>query len=137
MSINILFVCVENAGRSQMAEAFFRKFAPKQYSAQSAGTRPSSELNKAVVYLMHEIGVDITCQQPKLLSRTMLEDSSIIVNMGCIDKEACPALSSPDVSMINWNIPDPKDRSYNDIRNIRDDIKEDVIKLIKALEANR
>lgn len=120
-----------------MAEAFFKELAPKQYSAQSAGTVPSSGLNKAVVHLMHEIGVGMACQQPKLLSRTMLEDASVVVNMGCIDKEACPALSSPDISMTNWDIPDPKDRSYNDIRNIRDQIKKDVIKLIKTLEANR
>lgn len=138
MSINILFVCVENAGRSQMAEAFFRKFAPKQYSVQSAGTVPSSELNEAVVSLMREIGVDMTGQRPKLLSRPMLDDSSTVVNMGCIDKESsCPMIYSENVPMINWSIPDPKGRSYDDVRKIRDQIKESILELIESLGAAR
>ena len=137
MSINILFVCVENAGRSQMAEAFFRNLAPKQYTAHSAGTTPSSDLNKSVIPLMREVGIDITDQRPKLLSHTMLESSSKVINMGCINKDACPMMFSKDVPMISWDIPDPKGRSYDDIREIRDQIKENILKLIESLEDNR
>ncbi len=132
MPENILFVCVENAGRSQMAEAFFRKFAPKQFSVSSAGTTPSSELNPIVIQVMKEVGIDMMNQQPKLLSNSMIKNSSIKVNMGCMDKESCPSLFVKDV--LDWNISDPKEKSIDEIRVIRDNIKSEVKKLIKTLE---
>ena len=75
MPENILFVCVENAGRSQMAEAFFRKFAPNHFNVSSAGTTPSSQLNSIVIQVMKEVGIDMENQQPKLLSDLMIDDS--------------------------------------------------------------
>ena len=133
MSENILFVCVENAGRSQMAEAFFRKFAPTHFNVSSAGTIPSSQLNPIVIEVMKEIGIDMVNQQPKILSDVMIKNSSKTVNMGCVDKESCPSLFVQDT--LDWNIPDPKEKTLDEVREIRDKIKSEVLNLIKSLEA--
>jgi len=132
---NILFVCVENAGRSQMAEAFFKKFAKNKFNVLSAGTSPSSNLNPIVVSVMEEIGIDLKNQNPQLLSSSMIENSNKTVNMGCMDKESCPSLFVKDVE--NWNIDDPKGKSIEDVRKIRDQIKNDVLNLINSLESDR
>ena len=133
MPKNILFVCVENAGRSQMAEAFFRKFAPSRFNVSSAGTIPSSQLNPIVIQVMKEVGIDVMNQHPKLLSDFMIENSSKTVNMGCMDKESCPSLFVKEV--LDWNISDPKEKSLDEVRIIRDTIKSEVMNLIKTLEA--
>jgi len=133
MPENILFVCVENAGRSQMAEAFFRKFAPSRFNVSSAGTTPSSQLNPIVIQVMKEVGIDVMDQHPKLLSDFMIENSSKTVNMGCMDKESCPSLFVKDV--LDWNISDPKEKSLDEVRIIRDTIQSEVMNLIKTLEA--
>jgi len=132
---NIVFVCVENAGRSQMAEAFFKKYAPKKFNVISAGTIPSSQLNSLVVKVMKEIGIDLDDQQPKLLSNKMIESSFKTINMGCMDKESCPSLFVNDV--LNWTISDPKEKSIDEVRKIRDQIKTEVISLIDSLEEYR
>ena len=129
---NVLFVCVENAGRSQMAEAFFRKYAPAKYNVISAGTTPSSQLNPVVVEVMKEVGIDMTQQSPKTLSNEMIENSSKTINMGCMDKESCPALFVKNV--LDWNISDPKEKSIDDVREIRDQILKEVLELVKSLE---
>lgn len=129
-SKSILFVCVENAGRSQMAEAFLRKYAPN-FEVTSAGSQPHSQLNPIVVQVMNEIGIDITKQKPKQLTDEMIQKSTA-VNMGCMDKESCPSLFVRDV--INWNILDPKDKEIDQVRQIRDEIKNEVLNLIKKLE---
>jgi len=132
---NIVFVCVENAGRSQMAEAFFKKYAPKKFNVISAGTIPSSQLNSLVVKVMKEIGIDLDDQQPKLLSNKMIESSFKTINMGCINKESCPSLFVKDV--LDWNVSDPKEKSIDEVRKIRDQIKTEVISLIDSLEEYR
>ncbi len=132
MSSNILFVCVENAGRSQMAEAFFKKYTPKKFNVFSAGTNPSSQLNSLTVKVMKEIGIDLNDQSPKLMSDSMIDDSLKTINMGCMDRESCPSLFVKDV--INWNISDPKDKSIDEVRKIRDQIKFKVLHLIDSLE---
>ena len=132
MSENILFVCVENAGRSQMAEAFFKKFALNQFNVSSAGTTPSSQLNPIVIQVMKEIDIDMVNQQPKLLSTSMIENSSKTINMGCMDKESCPSLFTQDV--LDWNISDPKEKSLEEVRKIRDEIKFEVMALIESLK---
>ena len=129
---NILFVCVENAGRSQIAEAFFRKYAQPKFNVSSAGTTPSTQLNPLVVKVMKEIGIDLDEQQPKLLSNKMIENSFKTINMGCMDKESCPSLFVNDV--LDWNISDPKEKSLDEIRKIRDTIKTEVMNLINLLE---
>ncbi len=133
MPENVLFVCVENAGRSQMAEAFFRKFASKQFNVSSAGTIPSLQINSIVIQVMKEIGIDLIDQLPKLLSNDMIEYSSNVINMGCVDKESCQSLFVKDV--LDWDISDPKEKSLEEVRIIRDTIKSKVMNLIKTLEA--
>ncbi len=128
----ILFVCVENAGRSQMAEGFLRKYAP-YLQVSSAGTKPNSKLNPVVVQVMSEVGIDITEQKPKKLTDEMIEKSTITVNMGCMDKELCPSLFAKDVT--DWNISDPKDKDVNYVREIRNQVKTLVLSLIQNLDA--
>lgn len=128
----ILFVCVENAGRSQMAEGFFRKYAPTGYEPQSAGTRPIKAINPLAVAAMKEIGIDISGQHPKTISDSMINQSSGVVNMGCMDKESCPALFVKNV--LDWEIPDPKGKSLDDVRKIRDLIEKKIMGFCSALE---
>ena len=115
-----------------MAEAFFVKYAPSKYNVISAGTTPSSQLNPTVVEVMKEVGIDMTQQSPKTLSNEMIENSSKTINMGCMDKESCPALFVKDV--LDWNISDPKEKSIDDVRKIRDQILKKVLELVKSLE---
>jgi protein-tyrosine-phosphatase len=95
----VLFVCVENAGRSQIAEAF-RKYAPRGYMTVSAGTRPTGEINPVVIQAMKEIGVDISKQKSKILAEDMIRNAAVRVNMGCMDKESCPSLFIHD--LLEW-----------------------------------
>ena len=132
MPKNILFVCVENAGRSQMAEAFFKKYAGDKFDAVSAGTSPSFKLNPLAIQVMKEIGIDMTAQFPKELSDSMITNSSKTVNMGCMDKESCPTLFVNDV--LDWNISDPKEKSIEQVRIIRDQIKNKILILIDSFE---
>ena len=132
MPKNILFVCVENAGRSQMAEAFFKKYAGDKFDAVSAGTSPSFKLNPLAIQVMKEIGIDMTAQVPKELSDSMITNSSKTVNMGCMDKESCPTLFVNDV--LDWNISDPKEKSIEQVRIIRDQIKHKILILIDSFE---
>ena len=132
MTKNVLFVCIENAGRSQMAEAFFKKFTENKFNVISAGTTPSPKLNPIVIEAMKEIGIDMTDKSPKTLSNSMISSSFKTVNMGCMDKKSCPALFVKDV--IDWDIPDPKGKSIEDVRKIRDQIKNDVLNLLDSLQ---
>ena len=131
MTKDVLFVCVENAGRSQMAEAFFRKFTKNKFNVISAGTTPSPKLNPIVIEAMKEIGIDMTDKSPKTLSNSMISSSFKTVNMGCMDKESCPALFVKDV--IDWNIPDPKEKTIEQVREIRDQIKSKILNLISSI----
>lgn len=128
----ILFLCVENAGRSQMAEGFFRKYVPRGYEPQSAGTKPIDVINPLAITVMKEIGIDISNQQPKIISDFMIRQSSRIVSMGCMDKESCPTLFLQNV--LDWEIPDPKGKSLDEVRKIRDLIEKRILELCKTLE---
>lgn len=120
----VLFVCVENAGRSQIAEAFFRKYTPTGYMTVSGGTRPAGEINPIVVQAMKEIGIDISKQKSKILTEDMIRNAAVRVNMGCMDKEACPTLFIHDLQ--EWRIEDPKGKPIEKVREIRDDIEQRV-----------
>jgi arsenate reductase len=117
----ILFVCVENAGRSQMAEGFFRKYSPEGYEPLSAGTKPISQINPLAIQVMNEIGLDISNQKSKDLTEDMMRNSDKIINMGCMDKNFCPTLFIPKV--VDWGIEDPKDKPIEQVRKIRDEIE--------------
>lgn len=129
---SVLFVCVQNAGRSQMAEGFFKKYAPKEYEAISAGTMPVSEINPIAVQAMREVGVDISTQKSKEITEDMIRNSSKIVNMGCIDKESCPTLFLQN--LLDWNIEDPKDKPIERVRSIRDEIEQRVKELVASIK---
>ena len=118
-----------------MAEAFFRKFSEGKFNVISAGTVPSGNLNPVVVEVMKEIGIDMTNQSPKTLSQSMISNSFKTVNMGCMDKESCPALFVKDV--IDWNIPDPKEKTIEQVREIRDQIKSEVLNFINSIDNER
>ena len=127
----ILFVCVENAGRSQIAERFFNKYAPKGYKGISAGTKPVSQINPIAVEVMKEVGVDISNQKSKDITEEMMRNSFKTVNMGCMDKESCPTLFLSNV--LDWNLEDPKGKSIEIVRKIRDEIDQRVKELVAGL----
>ena len=127
----ILFVCVENAGRSQIAEGFFNKYAPEGYKAISAGTKPVSEVNPIAVDVMKEVGIDISNQKSKDITEDMMRNSAKIVNMGCMEKEFCPTLFLHN--LIDWNMEDPKGKPIEKVREIRDQIEQRVMELVEAL----
>lgn len=131
MSKKILFVCVENAGRSQMAEGFFRKYAPVDYEPYSAGTKPIDAINPLAILAMNESGIDITGQTPKTITDSMIKEAYKVINMGCMDWKSCPALFVKD--MIDWAIEDPKGKSLEDVRKIRNTIEKRVQELCKTL----
>jgi arsenate reductase (thioredoxin) len=130
----ILFVCVQNAGRSQMAEGFFKKYAPKGYEVISAGTVPTSQINPIAVEVMKEVEIDISKQKPKDLTEDMARNATVIINMGCMDDKFCPALFVPKV--IDWSIEDPKDKPIEKVREIRDEIEKRVLEIIDSTKDN-
>ena len=127
----VLFVCVENAGRSQIAEGFFKKLAPSDYDGISAGTVPVSEINPLAIQAMKEVDIDISDNKSKLVTNEMIEESDSVVNMGCMDKESCPALFVEEID--DWDIEDPKGKSIEDVRRIRDSIELKVKELVSNL----
>jgi len=127
----ILFVCVENAGRSQMAEAFFKKYLPSGFQPISAGTKPVVKINPIVIQVMKEVGIDIENNSPQNISQQMIDEAEITVNMGCMDKESCPALFLKDVE--DWQIQDPKGKSIEEVRVIRDQIEQKVKEFIISM----
>lgn len=122
MSIDVLFVCVHNAGRSQMAEAYFNHFAADLgLTAASAGTLGAGSLNSVAVQVMAEDGVDMSTQTPKVLTQGMADSARKIVSMGCgVDATACPAkfLVTED-----WGLDDPAGQPLETVRRIRDEVK--------------
>jgi arsenate reductase (thioredoxin) len=132
-----LFVCIENAGRSQMAEGFFRKYAPQDYEPISAGTRPSGEINPLAIEVMKEAGIDINKQKSKVITEDMMRNSAQIVNMGCMEseneRESCPSLFI--YNLMDWGIEDPKGKPIEKVREIRDEIERRVREL--AAELNK
>lgn len=130
MKYNVLFLCVQNAGRSQMAEAFTSEFGSHIINPYSAGSNPAKEINPIVKQCMEEIGVKILNEKPKGFNDLEIKKFDFVINMGCGDK--CPFY--PSKSYIDWNIPDPKDKPIDEVRKIRDMIKEKVLELVKHLE---
>lgn len=131
----ILFVCVENAGRSQIAEGFFRKYAPKGYKAISAGTKPVSQINPLAVGVMKEVGIDISNETSKDITEDMIRNSTQIVNMGCMEGESCPTLFLHN--LLDWNIEDPKGKSIDKVREIRDEIEQRVKEIVASIKASQ
>lgn len=126
---SVLFVCIHNAGRSQMAAGFLRALAGDAIVVRSAGSEPAAQINPAAVEAMAEAGIDISGQTPALLTHEAVEASDVVITMGCGD--ACPVF--PGISYRNWELPDPAGKGIEAVRPIRDDIKARVEALIAEL----
>jgi protein-tyrosine-phosphatase len=126
----VLFVCVHNSGRSQMAQAFFNQKAQDKAVAASAGTNPATQVNPTVVSAMREVGIDIAENKPKMLSAEMLEDADRVITMGCNVAEACPATFVPTE---DWGLDDPEGRPIEQVRQIRDETKAKVDELVETI----
>ncbi|MGW6426596.1 arsenate reductase ArsC [Nocardia sp. NPDC055053] len=126
---SVLFVCVHNAGRSQMAQGFLAHLAGDAVEVRSAGSAPGTALNPAAVVAMAEIGIDITGQSPKILTPDTVETSTVVITMGCGD--ACPYF--PGVDFRDWKLDDPAGKGVDAVRPIRDEIRRRVEALIAEL----
>ena len=123
----VLFACVHNAGRSQMAAAFFNALSePARARAISAGTEPAAHVHPEVVATMREVGIDVADAVPRRLTDELAQSAQILVTMGC--GETCPVV--PGVKRIDWDLPDPKGRPLHEVRQIRDTIKRHVEQLL-------
>ena len=124
----VIFACVHNAGRSQMAAAFFNLLAdPRQATAVSAGTEPAARVHPEVVGVMQEVGIDLSGASPTRLTTDLAAGASLLVTMGC--GEACPAV--PGLRREDWPLPDPKGQPMARVREIRDTIRVRVAELIR------
>jgi arsenate reductase len=128
--VNVLFVCLHNAGRSQMSAALFERAAAGRHHAESAGTTPGARVHPEVVEAMNEVGIDLAAEVPQLLTTELAERADVVVTMGCGD--ACPYI--PGKRYIDWNLPDPKGRPIEDVRRLRDDIERRVVELTHELD---
>ena len=126
---SVLFVCVHNAGRSQMAAAFLTHLAGDRIEVRSAGSSPADSINPSVVEALKEVGIDISNEQPKVLTTSAVEQSDVVITMGCGD--ACPFF--PGKRYLDWVLPDPAGQGVVDVRPIRDQIKKLVEELIPTL----
>lgn len=124
---SVLFVCVHNAGRSQMAAALLNNYGAGRVEVLSAGSAPADEVNPAVVEAMREVGVDLTAETPKRLTTGAVEASDVVITMGCGD--ACPIF--PGKRYLDWQLQDPAGKGVDAVRPIRDDID----RLVQALLA--
>jgi arsenate reductase (thioredoxin) len=131
---HVLFVCLHNAGRSQMSKALFDRAADGRHSSESAGSRadPNGNVHPAVVEVMRELDIDLTGRKPQRLTRDLAERADIVVTMGCGDE--CPYL--PGKRYLDWDLPDPKDLPLDEVRGVRDDIAQRVEDLVKELGAS-
>ena len=126
---SVLFVCVHNAGRSQMAAGWLRHLAGDAVEVRSAGSAPAETINPAAVEAMAEVGIDITDQKPKILLYEVAQDSDVIITMGCGD--ACPIF--PGKRYEDWKLDDPAGQGVDAVRPIRDEIKTRIEKLLAEL----
>jgi arsenate reductase len=131
--VNVLFVCVQNAGRSQIAQALFERTAAGRHEARSAGSRPAERVHREVVDAMLELGIAVAERMPHRLDRTDLDWADHVVTMGCGDE--CPVV--PGKRYQDWELPDPAGRPLEEVRTIRDEIAERVQGLVSELNTAR
>ncbi|MBV9418108.1 MAG: arsenate reductase ArsC [Solirubrobacterales bacterium] len=128
---HVLFVCLHNAGRSQMSQAVFERAAHGRHTATSAGTTPGDAVHPEVVEAMLELGIDVGSRTPQKLTRELAEEADVVVTMGCADE--CPFI--PGKRYIDWDLPDPKGRPLDEVRATRDEIRRRVTELVRELDA--
>jgi arsenate reductase len=126
----VLFVCRQNAGRSQMSQALFQQAAVGRHSALSAGTTPAEQVHPEVIDVMNEIGIDLAGREPRLLTRELAEQADLVVTMGCGDE--CPFI--PGKRYLDWELQDPAGQPKARVREIRDEIKTRVRELVRELD---
>ena len=132
--MKVIFACVHNAGRSQMAAAFFNYYADStRAQAVSAGTQPAEKVHDCVLTAMKQVGIDLSIVKPQLLTDDLAKDAALLVTMGC--GEACPFL--PGLKRDDWPLPDPKGKSDNEVCEIRDEIKTRVMRLLHDLDISK
>jgi arsenate reductase len=128
--MHVLFVCLHNAGRSQMSQALFERQASGRHEARSAGTEPAQAIHPNVVAVMNEEGIDLRGRKPARLTDELSRWADVVVTMGCGD--ACPVL--PGKRYVDWDLRDPKDLPLDDVRAIRDDIAGRIDALVQSLD---
>jgi arsenate reductase len=126
----VLFVCLQNAGRSQMSQSLFEREAHGRHEARSAGTEPAAHVHPIVVAAMKEIDIDLSRRTPRLLNEELARWADVVITMGCGD--ACPVI--PGKRYIDWDLRDPKDLALDDVRAIRDEIQSRIVALVKDLD---
>jgi arsenate reductase len=126
----VLFVCLHNAGRSQMSQALFERAAGGRHTALSAGTTPADQVHPEVVEAMREIGIDLSDRKPELLTEELARTADLVVTMGCGD--ACPYV--PGKRYLDWDLADPRGRPLGEVRAIRDEIERRVEALVAELD---
>jgi len=129
----VLFLCVHNAGRSHMAAGFLATLAAGAVEVRSAGSLPADQVNSAAVEAMHEVGIDISEQTPKLLTTDAVQASDVVITMGCGD--TCPVF--PGKRYLDWDLPDPAGKGVEAVRPIRDEIRSRVEALLTELQPAR
>jgi arsenate reductase (thioredoxin) len=128
----VLFVCLHNAGRSQMSQALFERAAGGRHEAESAGTTPAESVHPEVVTAMAELGLDLRGRRPRRLSEDLAHEADVVVTMGCGDE--CPFI--PGKRYLDWELPDPKGLPVERVRDIRDEIGRRVEELVAELDGN-
>lgn len=128
--MNVLFVCVQNAGRSQIAEALFARAADGRHEARSAGSRPAADVHPEAAEALREVGIDVSGKKPRALAREDVEWADLVVTMGCGDE--CPFV--PGRRYVDWELPDPAGRPLEEVRAVRDAIAGRVEALARELE---
>ncbi len=129
----VLFVCRQNAGRSQMSQTLFERDAAGHHHALSAGTAPAARVHPEVVAVMNELGIDLSDRTPQLLTHELAEHADLVITMGCGDQ--CPYI--PGKRYLDWDLPDPAGQSIGVVRSIRDTIAQRVSALLAELDATR
>jgi arsenate reductase len=126
---SVLFVCVHNAGRSQMAQGWLRQLAGDRIEVRSAGSAPADQINPVAIEAMAEVGIDITAEQPKILTTNAVRDADVVVTMGCGD--SCPIFAGKRYE--DWELTDPAGQGIDVVRGVRDDIRNRVETLVHEL----
>jgi arsenate reductase (thioredoxin) len=127
---HVLFVCLHNAGRSQMSQALFERAVHGRHTAASAGTTPADRVHPEVIEVIRELDIDLSDRRPQLLTRELAQDADVVVTMGCGDQ--CPFI--PGKRYLDWDLPDPAGRPIDEVRAIREEISRRVDQLVAELD---
>lgn len=134
MKKRIIFICVENVGRSQMAEAFAKKYGGEDVEVYSAGTMPAPSVHPVVIEVMKEKGIDLSGRKPQMHDLKLVKEADIVVTMGCSVEGVCPAPLLKDT--VEWRLEDPKGKPIEKVREIRDEVERRVLELLNRVNVD-